>query len=179
MAEQRTRIEQAHFRTTRLLASLGLCGLIGYALFVVADVLLRYLFAAPIDGAQEIGKLLVAIVVAAFFPSSLAERQHITIDLVLKRLGARARRGFQAFGALVTLVFFGIVGWRFVLYTAELQRSGETTWILGWSVAPWWAVATLFLVACVPVQVFVFREFWRALFRCGSRSGHSPDGVEG
>ncbi|MGE0746102.1 MAG: TRAP transporter small permease [Rhodospirillales bacterium] len=144
-------------RAVRLIAAVGLAGLIALAVLTVADVLLRWLFSAPIDGAGEIAKLLIAVVIAAFFPAALAERQHIVIDFA-KLLGPRIDRALAVFADIVTLAFFAAVAWRFVLYTAELARSGETTWILGWPVAPWWIAVTALVAVCLPVQAAVLRR---------------------
>lgn len=151
----------APLRIARAIAALGVVALVGLALLVMVDVVLRWLFAAPIDGVAEISKLIIAMVVASFFPAALAERQHIAIEFVGKSLGPRAKATLEAFGALVTFGFFAAVAWRFVLYTAELGRSGETTWILGWPIAPWWVVVTVFIVFCVPVQAIVLARIVR------------------
>lgn len=127
---------------------------------VIADVLLRWLLSAPIDGVAEISKLLVAVVIASFFPLSLAGRQHIAIDLLGSRLPAGLRRAVEGFAAGVTLVVVALVAWRLILYTDETARSGETTWVLGWPVAPWWVAVAGLIALCVPVQAIVA---WRSL----------------
>jgi TRAP-type C4-dicarboxylate transport system permease small subunit len=134
-------------------------------------VLLRWLLAAPVDGLAEISKLLVAVVVASFFPLSLAERQHIAIDLLGTRLPAGARRLVEAFAAVVTLAVFALIAWRLGLYTDETARSGETTWILGWPVTPWWVAVASLIALCVPIQMVVV---WRHLGRRGGTNDRPP-----
>ena len=162
MEDRLSRISRLNRILTQAISIGGVGGLIALAVLVMADVALRFLFASPIDGAQEIGKLLVTVVVASFFPVALAERRHIVVDLLSRCLGVAARSLFDAFGALVTFVFFVFVGWRFILYTDELHRAGETTWILGWAVTPWWAVTTVFILICAPVQAIVLGASLRA-----------------
>ncbi len=142
-------------RAARWAACLGLIGLVGLALMTIADVLLRWLFNSPMDGVADIGRLMVAIIIASFFPIALAERHHITISFLGKLLGRRADAWLQAFSSLVTSVFFVFLGWQFIIYTEELHASGETTWLLGLAVAPWWGAATFFLLFCIPIQVLV------------------------
>lgn len=154
-------IARLFFRAAQVISALGVAALVALAFLVVADVLMRWLFAAPIDGVGELMKLTAAVVVASFFPAALADRQHIAVELVGDALGRRAKGALEALGALVTLVFFAVVAWRIVLHAAELRRSGETTWILGWPVAPWWAVVTLFIVICIPVQIVVLARLLR------------------
>jgi len=139
----------------RRLALAGLTGLVAIALMTIADVLGRWLFASPIDGVTDASKLFVAIVVAAFFPGALAERHHISIQFLGNALGPRAKAWLNAFGSFVTMVFFAALAWEFVVYTEDLYESGETTWLLGWPVAPWWTITTLFMVLCIPVQLLV------------------------
>lgn len=139
----------------RRLALGGLVGLVAIALMTIADVLGRWLFASPIDGVADASKLFVAVVVAAFFPGALVERHHISIRFLGNVLGARANAWLDAFASLVTAAFFTALAWEFVLYTHDLYDSGETTWLLGWPVAPWWTVTAAFMVLCIPVQVLV------------------------
>ncbi len=47
----------------------------------------------------------------------------------------------------------------------EINESGETTWILGWQVAPWWTVTTIFMLICIPVQAVIFFHQIRAALR--------------
>ena len=146
----------------RGLALFGLVGLVVLTVITIADVLMRWLLNAPIDGVADIGRLIVAINISAFFPLALAERHHIAIEFLGKALGPRIHAWLDAIGAAVTSVFFLLLGWQFILYTGELQSSGETTWLLGIPVAPWWAVTTAFLLICVPVQVIVLLARFRA-----------------
>jgi TRAP-type C4-dicarboxylate transport system permease small subunit len=154
-----------------VIAAVGLAALVTFVFLVIADVLLRWQLAAPIDGLAEISKLLVAVVVASFFPLSLAERQHIAIDLLGSRLPAGARRLVEAFAAVVTLVVFALIAWRLGLYTDETARSGETTWILGWPVTPWWVAVASLIAFCVPIQTVVV---WRHLGRRGGANDRPP-----
>ena len=70
-------------------------------------------------------------------------------------MGPRWHRGLNVFSAVVTLSFFSLLAWEFVGYTQELADAGETTWIVGIKVAPyWWAVTTI-LFLCVPAQILI------------------------
>jgi TRAP-type C4-dicarboxylate transport system permease small subunit len=157
-------------------ACLGLIGLVGYALMTIGDVLLRWLFNSPLDGVADVSRLMVAVIIASFFPIALAERQHITIGFLGSFLGARGDAWLQAVAALVTSVFFVFLGWQFIVYTDELNASGETTWLLGLPVAPWWAGATFFMLCCIPIQVVVVLSQFKKAFRGDSAN---PSDVTG
>lgn len=154
----------------RFAACLGLIGLVGLALMTIVDVLIRWIFNSPIDGVADIGRLMVAIVIASFFPIALSERHHITIGFLGKFLSARADAWLQAMASLVTAVFFVFLGWQFIVYTEELHTSGETTWLLGLAVAPWWAAVTVLLLFCIPIQLLVVVSQFGAATR-----RHRPD----
>ncbi|MBT3915041.1 MAG: hypothetical protein HOF23_01640, partial [Rhodospirillaceae bacterium] len=63
----------------RSLSLLGILGFVVLALGTISDVMLRWLFSAPIDGFAEIARLGVAIMSATFLPAALIERYHISI----------------------------------------------------------------------------------------------------
>ena len=140
---------------SQTIAILGLIGLIAVTLLTIGDVLLRWLFSAPIDGLNEITRLLYAIIMASFFPTALAGHNHISIRFLGTWLGPRIKAKLDAFANLMTLIFFVLVGWQFIVFTGELAENNETTWILAWPVAPWWGLATLLLLLCVPIQFIV------------------------
>ncbi|MAF47381.1 MAG: TRAP transporter small permease [Rhodospirillales bacterium] len=172
------RLDARSSGAARFLALAGLVGLVVLTVITIADVLMRWLFNSPIDGVADIARLIVAINIAAFFPLALAERHHIAIGFLGKALGPRIHAWLEVLASLVTSVFFLALGWQFILYTDELQASGETTWLLGIPVAPWWAVVTLFLLICIPVQLIVFLARWRAAMAgapedSGDGSAHS------
>ncbi len=159
---------------TRWLALTGLVGLVAVALVTIGDVLLRWLFNSPVDGVSEISRLVVAVAIASFFPMALADRHHISIEFLGAWLGPRARLWLETLAHLTTSLFFLVLGWQFILYTMEITESGETTWLLGWRVAPWWTVTTIFMLICIPVQAVIFFRQIRAALR-GDTDLASPD----
>ena len=156
-----------------VLAVIGMLGLIGMVLLTATDVLMRWLLNQSIEGAAEISKLLILIVVAAFFPLSLVTDSHVTIRFVGDMLGRAAKRALEILGAIAVLGFFAALGWQLVIYTIDIASSGETTWVLRWRVTPWWIAATAILLLCIPVQLTVLA--W--LLRSGERT-IAPPGSE-
>jgi|TARA_B100000315_G_scaffold257675_1_gene307258 TRAP-type C4-dicarboxylate transport system permease small subunit len=142
-------------RIARSLSLLGILGFVLLALVTISDVMLRWLFSAPIDGFAEIARLGVAIMSATFLPAALIERYHISIDFLGKWFGPRWHQIFDVFAAFITLGFFTLMGWQFIGYTQELASAGETTWFIGIKVAPYWWVVTGFVIFCIPVQFLV------------------------
>jgi TRAP-type C4-dicarboxylate transport system permease small subunit len=140
---------------SKWLAMLGLIGLVVLAMLTIADVMMRWLFSDPLDGISDLYRLLVALVVASFFPSAFAERGHISINFLSAILPRAGRKAVAVLASIVTLAFTGVIGWQFILYCMEVYEAGETTWLLGISVTPWWMGVTALLLLCIPVQLIV------------------------
>ena len=157
------------------LALIGLLGLVALAGITIADVMMRWLFASPIDGVSDIYRLLIAVVVASFFPASFAERGHISIHFLSAVLPRAGRRGLTVLAALVTLGFTIVLGWQFILYCLEVYAAGETTWLLGLSVTPWWIIATALLLLCIPIQLIVVLSEATGTSEATHHSGHAVD----
>ncbi len=140
-------------RWARLVALVGLVGLLIQATGTTADVVLRYFANQPITGLHDVSELAIAIVLAATFPVVVAQRQNITITFLGAGLGARAARWLDLFGSILLLVFLVLIGWQVAVYTGELMETGRTTWILEIEVTPYWIVTTAIIWLCVPVQL--------------------------
>ncbi len=148
-------IEERLRFAARMLALVGLGGLLALSLLTTLDVALRWLFGLPIHGVNDISSVVMAVVIAACLPTSFAEKQNISVDILGSMLGRRANAVLSAFGSLVTLIFIAIMAWHFVPYAHGISESGQRTWVLGWPVGPWWWAATAMIVLSVPVQAMV------------------------
>ncbi|MBI4290952.1 MAG: TRAP transporter small permease [Betaproteobacteria bacterium] len=149
------RLEAQTLRAARWLA-LGACStLLVISIVTLVDVLLRWLFSAPIRGFFDFAGIAMAVAGAACFPALLAQRGNISVRFVGKLLGPRATRVLDAFGALVTLAFFVAMAWQYVYFTIDLARSGERLPILQWQVWPWWTIVTLMIGASALVAAIV------------------------
>lgn len=133
-------------------ALFGLVLLVGLVVMTIFDVIMRWLFNSPINYIADVAPLVFAIVVSAFFPFAIAERYHVRIEFLGGMLSRRARAWLEVFVAFVTLIFFALVAWQIILYTIDLRVMGQTTWVVQIPSAPWWAVASFFMVLCVVVQ---------------------------
>jgi len=149
------RIEEQISLMTRWIAMIGLACLVILTVATIADVLMRWLFNSPIDGVYDLYKLVIALVIGAFFPITLIERHHIAISF----LGGASKPWVNAwlnnFANMSLLLFLLAMSWQLVRYVIEVGDAGETTWILQWPIAPWWGVATICIILCIPVQLFV------------------------
>lgn len=150
-----TRWEEIIRKLTRVIAMIGLVCMVVLTLATIADVLGRWLFNHPIHGVHDLFKLVIAVVVASFFPATLIERHHISITFLGNALGERARHVLNTLANAALLGFLVVMSWQLVRYVIDVRDAGETTWILQWSVAPWWGLTTLCIMICVPVQLYI------------------------
>jgi TRAP-type C4-dicarboxylate transport system permease small subunit len=157
------RIQAQSVRLTQIAALLGLAGLLAISLITIGDILMRWLFSAPIAGVYDLSTLFIAVVLSACFPAALARRRHISVEFAARRLGGRANRVFDLIAGLLTLAFFVLLFWQLVVYSGELSRSGETTYILELPIAPWWVASTVIFALCALVQLLVVLLDMRAL----------------
>lgn len=140
---------------TRVLALIGLLGLLAITLATVLDVSLRALFARPIHGLSDLYELAVIIMVAACFPASLAGRRQVAIRFLGKVLPWRAREALETLGHALTLAVFAVTAWTLIGYCADLIETNQTTWMLAIPMWPSWAIATALVALCVPVEALV------------------------
>jgi TRAP-type C4-dicarboxylate transport system permease small subunit len=62
----------------------------------------------------------------------------------------------EAFGSLVSLAIFILVAWQLWVYANELATNNQTTWVVLWPMSPWYRIAALLMVLCIPVLTVVF-----------------------
>ena len=147
------------------LALVGFAGLMVLALMTTLDVMLRWLLAMPLSGVNDVSANVMAVVIAACIPASLAARQNISVEILGPLLGGHVQRFLVFFASLVTLLFIAAIAWKFIPYTQGLYTGQRRTWVLGWMIWPWWAVSTVFLGCAVLVQALVTLTDLAALLR--------------
>jgi TRAP-type C4-dicarboxylate transport system permease small subunit len=155
-------IENVTTRITRAIALIGLTGLLLLALATVLDVLLRWLFNRPIVGLNDTHALFTALVISSCFPICIYKGGNITIRFIGGLFGKRVKNILDIFGGLLTLLVFGVMGWQLWLYADQLAEDGATTWVLGWSISPWWRVVTIIILICVPVALVTCIQFLKS-----------------
>ena len=150
-------------RLSHAIALVGLTLLLLQATAIVIDVVLRWVFNSPFFGLEDINKLLLAVILASFFPALLIDSKNITINFLGRALGPRVSIWFDIFGELVTLLLFVIVTWQLAIYASEIRS--QTTLILQLPVAPAWWLTTSLIALCIPVQLVVVAGHLRLAIR--------------
>jgi TRAP-type C4-dicarboxylate transport system permease small subunit len=142
-------------RGTGSIAFIGGIGIFVIATAIVVDVLMRWMFNAPILGVDDLSIYVLAVVVSSFFPAGLAEERFVTIRFLGKALGPRSSLWLEVFGALCTIAFFMLLAWKILLYSVDITRSGLATIVLQLPQAPWWWLVTVVIALCIPVQAII------------------------
>lgn len=147
----------AMFRASTLLALVAVSCLIGLSILTGADVVGRYVFGQPVPGFTNLIPLVMALVVAAFFPALIMQERNVVVR-PFARL-SRAGRCLDGFAALITTLFFALMAWQFVNYAAEVLSSREYVPVLRWPAGPWWyGVAVIVAITAVAALVVLLRS---------------------
>ena len=158
-------IDEITGRVARFISLIGLAGLLLLASATVIDVFMRWLFNNPIVGLNDTHSLFTALVIASCFPLCIHKGGNITIRFIGNIFGFRVKAVLDALGNLVTLIIFALMAWQLWLYTDQLAKDGETTWVLNWPVSPWWRVVTIIILICVPVTLVAVIQHTRSALR--------------
>lgn len=129
------------------------------ALLVVASVLGRKLYNAPINGDFELVQMATAIAIFSFLPYCQARRGNIVVDTFTTKLPARMNARIDAFWDVVYAGMMGILTACLIVGTLEHYRSGQTTMLLQIIAWPAIAISTLLLLllTCVALATAVQR----------------------
>jgi tripartite ATP-independent transporter DctM subunit len=143
---------------TQRVALVGVLGMLFIAFSTIADVLLRWLFNAPIAGMGEATSMALAVAVAACLPAGAAQRVNLTVELLNDRVSPRTLARLKVFGQVLLLVFYMLLAWRIGEYAHTLQARNAVTVYLAIPMAPFMWVVAFFLAASALVQALMIRN---------------------
>lgn len=148
-------------QATQRLALVGFAGLWFMGMMIFYDGAARHLGAPRIPGFSDYGELVFPVVIASCFPAGLWRQSNVTVRVLGTVLGAKANAWFESLAAWVTLVFFVVLAWQFVLMTADYGAAGRSTGTVALALAPWWWVTSGIMLLCLPVQALVCMRWTR------------------
>lgn len=162
---------------TRWIATLGLLALFLNSMAVVLDVLLRAMFAAPIDRLSDVSAVIFFTSAACCIPSATAGRRHITIRALENLPWPRVRDAVNAVAATVTAIVLGLLAWQTIVAASEMATNGRTLSQIPVRIAPFWYFVAACMVLSTLIQVFiVIRHAAAAL---GSGASDAAAGADG
>jgi TRAP-type C4-dicarboxylate transport system permease small subunit len=143
----------------RAIAVLGLGLLLCLAVATIADGLLRYVVASPIDAVRDLGGMIAAIAVACCIPIVMLERGNITIRFVSTFVGPRAGRLADAVAALLVEAVLVGMAWQFYRFARQAGMDGNATWMLHVPTAPFWWIVDVLVWIGAAMQALVATEY--------------------
>ena len=124
--------------------------LAGLMCFTFADVVLRYLFAAPIKGGLEITELLMVGMIFSGLPLVSRRDEHVTIDTVEHRFPAGVRGALRRVMHLICGGALAGSAWLMHGKARTLAEFGDRTQLLAVPIAPFvWFMAVLLAITAV------------------------------
>ena len=100
------------------------------------DVVLRYVFNRPLAGAFEVTELMLLVLIFAGLPLVTHAGEHVTMDLIDRLLGARARRLMARLVELGCSALMFLLAWLMWLKAGRIAGYGDTTDVLRIPVGP-------------------------------------------
>jgi TRAP-type C4-dicarboxylate transport system permease small subunit len=133
-------------RFSRVLVWIGGILILGSAVLVTIEVLLRKLFNYSIGGADELSGYAFAVATTLGFSYALFERAHIRVDALLVILPRGARIALSFFGLALLIGFAAIIGWQAWALVGDTLQHGSRSitpmrtplaipqipWLIGW-----------------------------------------------
>jgi TRAP-type C4-dicarboxylate transport system permease small subunit len=116
---------------------------------VTTDVVLRYVFDAPLQWARDVSGLLLLMSIAAALPYAWDRAYHIRMEVIYDRFPPRMRRYVDVLSAVAGVIFFGLMAVQAAAYVPFMIRTGETGEDLLWPLWPYMA----FLSVCAALTV--------------------------
>jgi len=154
------RYEGGLARTVKILNMCGMALLLGVAIIVTSDVVLRYAFGRPLTGSNEFCELMMIVIV--YFAMARVEEQkgHIRVDLVYQLLPARAKTALDRTMVILGIAIASMVVWEASVTAMRLFKIGKISDILGIPIAPFHlAMAFGFAAFCLVMFSDLVRSF--------------------
>ena len=130
-----------------------ICGIMLFAMMLVTllDVIGRYVFNAPLQGATELTAILLVSTIFVGLPAVCLDEENVTVDLLVDRMPAWVHPVRVRLIRIVSGLLLGVIAWRLALHGNALQSYGETRVSLHLPIAPvaWMASGLTGLAALI------------------------------
>jgi TRAP-type C4-dicarboxylate transport system permease small subunit len=147
-----------------LLAAVAALAIVAMIFITCVDVVGRRI-GYPLTGTYDIVELLSAIMIAGALPYTTACKGHVAVEFLIQKLPRGARIVVDVCVQLASILMFGLLTWRFIVYGWEFWKSGQVTLTLQWPVfwLPYWmAICTAVMV---PVLLYLFMHPGKELMK--------------
>ena len=129
------------------------------------DAIMRWLLLPSIPGFGDWGLISFPIIICATFPAVLLHKKNVSIQFLGIALGPTGAKILELFASILTLIFFYFLSSQFVLLGFDIQANNRTTGVEKIPIAFWWWIATIIILFCLPVQIWIiFKNIKTAFF---------------
>lgn len=116
---------------------------------VTLDVILRYVFNAPLQWGRDANGLLLLMTIFCALPHAWDRAYHIRMEVFYLRFTAERRRAVDVLASVAGIIVFGLMAVQAALFVPFMIQTGETGEDLEMQLWPWMA----FLSLCALVMV--------------------------
>lgn len=121
------------------------------------DVLLRYIFNAPLRGSFEITELMLVVLIFAALPLVSRREEHVVMDFLDRFLPLGIYRALRALEHVVSAAVMTGMGWLLWQKATKLAAYGDTSAILRIELAPFvYAIALLVFTTALIHLALIF-----------------------
>jgi TRAP-type C4-dicarboxylate transport system permease small subunit len=114
------------------------------------DVVLRYIFNAPLKGSFEITELMLVVLIFSALPLVSRREEHVVMDFLDRYLPPRIYLALRALEHIVSAAVMAGLGWLLWQRASKLAAYGDTTAVLRIELAPFvYAIALLVFVTAL------------------------------
>jgi TRAP-type C4-dicarboxylate transport system permease small subunit len=132
-------------KASQMFSWLSVVVLILMRLFIVVDVIGRYLFLRPITGSIDFVILMMVIVVFPCFAHVTVLKRHVRTDIIFDTLSERGRGVIDIINSICSIFIIGLITWQLGARVVSIIQNppGITTEYFQWPHFPFIALAAL------------------------------------
>ncbi|NJS14482.1 MAG: TRAP transporter small permease [Sphingopyxis sp.] len=120
---------------------------------IAVGVVLRFAFAMPIRGINEIVQLTSVAVVMLALPWATAESAHVRVDVLDRAIGRLGRFAGDIASRILSSFVLALLAWRAALKALDALKYGDATNMLSLPIWPFYAILSAGMALCVVVLV--------------------------
>jgi tripartite ATP-independent transporter DctM subunit len=135
---------------------IGIAALVCMILVTFVNVILRYIFNAPIKGAEAVTEVIMICAIFLAVAHTHNTRSQISVDLISGRLSPKPRTVLEFITTLLSTGLFGIVVWRTLYYAIYLIQDHRVhDKFLGIPAGPF---AVVIFIGCTALFLLLIRD---------------------
>ena len=138
-------------RANRFLVGAAALSLLFMVAVITAGVAMRYVFAAPILGLNEIVQLTSVAVVMLTLPWATAVGAHVRVDVLDRVIGRSGRFLGDVLSRALSAFVLGVLVWRAVFKALDALEFHDATNMLALPIWPFHAILAAGMVLCMAV----------------------------